>query len=319
MKNKDEIEFKQESINNCPVCLSSEIRFHLSKFDDRYGQADIFHLYRCLECDAVFLKNRIKEAEHPPLYEKYYIFLSKINKKTSTKEAFFWLQKMIMKVAGEFFLIGKMNYEAKVLEIGPGDVSQLSMHSIKKNKLKWIGLEVNEKCAKNIKGKGLDVYRESFGDFISRGMKFDSIILSMSIEHLHDPILFFGNCKKVLHEDGVIFLTTANLDSRYREKYNKRWINWHVPYHQVLFSKKSIKMICENNGFYIKKYHTSTPTSWFLLQKKFSIPTRGKINTDCAMSFSFVDYLLFSVFLRFYEFFSRNSGDCMYCEIKLRK
>lgn len=315
-------EFKQEVISKCPLCESNRVRFYFDKFDDRYGQPDVFNLYHCSRCDTVFIGNRIMEDEYSALYSKYYTFLSGENNIIQPRRIkSLWIQKIIKKIAGDFFLIGKVKNGSRVLEVGPGNVSQLTLDTIKNNQLSWVGLEVNEKCAESIKNKGLSVYVESsFSDFVSKKRaSFDVIILSMSIEHFYDPNIFFSNCIKILNEGGKILLTTANLNSRYRKKYLDKWINWHVPYHQAIFSEKSMDMICKKNGLSLIEYKTITPTSWFLLQRKFKIPPRGLRNSECLMSFSFTSYVIYSLFLRLYEVLSRKSGDCMYCEIIFKK
>lgn len=302
----------------CPVCGSSEHSFLMEKYDDRYGYPGVFHFFLCEKCNTGFLGETIDAKEIADLYEKYYIFPEHpINSKRSWKQVLseYPLVKWIM---GEIPILSRVQEGSSVLEIGPGTMDDAKVAEIRRKRLRWTGLEVNPKYAERIRDTGFPVYAGSIEDVSSISGNFDVIALSMSIEHQMDLDIFFKNCRSILNPEGSIIFTTANFNSRYRKKFMERWLHWHPPYHQVLLSRGSIEAICRKHGFSLMRFETITPVSWFLLQRKFSLPNIGEKNNRFRMSFSIMEYMLAIIFLRISDCLSRMSGDSLYCEIKIR-
>ncbi|MFZ2226224.1 MAG: class I SAM-dependent methyltransferase [Candidatus Moraniibacteriota bacterium] len=313
-------EFKQVSDKKCPVCGSIESEFFIQKYDDRFGQPDLFEYYYCNDCNVAFLGNKIQEDSLAELYGKYY---GKKDKPTAGPNKLglilekMGLDEMVVGwLAGNRFLLKYVKDNSKVLEVGPGYVPKLKKVASAKN-LDWTGLEVDAALIAKLKKDNLNAIHGTIklNDIKD---KFDYIVSAQSLEHQYDVNDFFENCKKRLKNNGRIIFSTPNFDSRYRKKYGARWINWHTPYHVTLLSKKGIASLCEKYGFVMTEFSTCTPTGWYLLQKNFKISEKGKPNEAFKFDFSAAKQLLYSILLRIYEFFDRRSGDCIYCEIKLK-
>ena len=265
------------------------------------------------------MENKIKESDLPKLYEKYYGKGNKPSAKSNSLKLILeklGLNKIIFELlAGNKILLNCVNENSKVLEIGSGYSPELK-RIISYKKIDWTGLEVDEELINNLKKDNLKVIHGTI-KLNNIHDKFDYIISSQSLEHQYDINDFFENSKKLLKNEGKIIFTTPNFDSRYRKKYEEKWINWHSPYHITLLSKKGIDNLCTNHSFVISKFFTYTPTSWYMLQENFEIPKQGDMNMKFNFNFSLIKQLLVSVFLRIYEFFDKKTGDCIYCEIEL--
>ena len=314
------MEYELDVVNVCPICNRKEIWTLIKKYDDRFGQPDMFEYCYCKNCDVAFLKDKIQEQLFSKLYKKYYgkndrstaqgsrlkTLLSRVG---LDKFAFQWL-------AGNKVLLDDVADNARVLEVGSGYSPNLKKE-IFSRKLQWTGLEVDEESVQNLKLDGLDVFH---GTIKLNGIfdTYDYLISSQSLEHQYDINDFFESSKKFLRNGGKIIFTTPNFNSRYREKYGEKWINWHAPYHVLLLSRKGIESLSKKHGFVITKYLTYTPTSWFMLQSVFTIPEQGSVNENFNFNFSLLKQLIVSIFLKIFEFFSREDGDCIYCEIKLQ-
>lgn len=307
-------------VEKCPICESDGSFRLIEKYDDRFGHPDHFEYYYCVNCNISFLKNKIAEEYLPELYKKYYGKNKQLSAKSSKLKLVLekiGLDKIILEqLAGNKFLLNNVRKNSNVLEIGSGYSSELKK-IICLRQLDWTGLEVDEGSVNNLKKDGLKTIHGTI-KLNNIKDKFDYIISSQSLEHQYDINDFFKNSKKFIKNGGKIIFTTPNFDSRYRKKYGGRWINWHTPYHITILSKRGIENLCERHGFVVSKFFTYTPTSWYTLQKKFEIPKLGELNTKFNFSFSLVGQLFFSIFLRFYEFFNKTNGDCIYCEIKIK-
>jgi glycosyltransferase involved in cell wall biosynthesis/2-polyprenyl-3-methyl-5-hydroxy-6-metoxy-1,4-benzoquinol methylase len=105
------------------------------------------------------------------------------------------------------------------------------------------GLEPNSLAAEVAKDKGHQVWcghAENADTVIPQEKKFDIIYLGQSIEHVDDPANVLGQLKLLLADQGVIVVSTPNLDSREVDWFGPTWAHWHPPYHRHIFSKKGL-------------------------------------------------------------------------------
>ena len=101
--------------------------------------------------------------------------------------------------------------------------------------------------------------------------------MNQVLEHFIYP---GGEIRELRHRvrpDGVLFVSTPNSRSVFRKLTGKKWINWHVPYHQHHFSKKSLTLMLVNSGWRLESIRTVTPLVWCLLQfrQRRSRPSLG--------------------------------------------
>ena len=154
--------------------------------------------------------------------------------------------------------------EIKLLDVGSGDCQNL-----------WdatflgfdaYGFDVDRTSAQIAARYGLRVKSGVSVASAYFGTNFDFIQLNQVIEHFVDPDVEIQGLLKMLSNNGLIFISTPNSSSIYRRLFGKRWINWHVPYHQHHFSKKSLQKFMRNNNLIITRYKTVTPIVWVSLQ-----------------------------------------------------
>jgi SAM-dependent methyltransferase len=142
---------------------------------------------------------------------------------------------------------------------------------------KWTGLEINPRCCQVMKERGLDCICGTLETVELPGDSYDTVIASQVIEHTSDPKSFLMNCVRLLRPGGRVLISTPNVTSRYRSRYDREWIHWFVPYHQVLFSPKGLARLGEQCGLELRNYWTKTPSSWALSQLNYRRPPRGQI------------------------------------------
>lgn len=123
---------------------------------------------------------------------------------------------------------------------------------IAKNYFKCSGIEISEHAANIAISKNLNVKQGDFlklQDFVNE--QYDIIAMFDLIEHLSDP----RNTIKKIHEklapEGVIIITTGDVGSVLSKIMKKNWRLLTPPQHLFYFSKKTIRMLLEQNGFKI--------------------------------------------------------------------
>jgi len=151
-----------------------------------------------------------------------------------------------------------------ILEIGCGDGRAMLQLASLGYAVK--GIETDRNVEALARTLGLQVHIGTIESFDSNGERFDYIIANQLIEHIIDFESFFESCRALLKEDGTVIFSTPNGDSIYRKIFKKRWINWHIPFHQNIFTLRSLRLLFQKQKFRITHIHITTPTAWTLHQ-----------------------------------------------------
>ncbi|RKZ86553.1 MAG: hypothetical protein DRQ39_05590 [Gammaproteobacteria bacterium] len=137
-----------------------------------------------------------------------------------------------------------------VLDIGP---SYPLMLSILKDKgvLSTVGIDGSPYASDY--GKELDVpmIQADFMEHDFGPKKFDFISMVHVIEHFHEPMLAILKMKSLLNPKGAIFLRTPLNDTTGLTRWHLT--AYHFQVHPIIFSQKSLKMMCELTG--LQKVH----------------------------------------------------------------
>lgn len=128
------------------------------------------------------------------------------------------------------------------------------------------GYLVKEMCDIGYLAQGIDLgpenvefAREKLGvtvlnqDFFVTSKQYDIISMHQVIEHVPNPSEFIQKCHELLPSDGLLILSTPNLTlAKILAKLPKPFLGdalGHPPNHCVLFEKKTIVWLLEQNGF----------------------------------------------------------------------
>ena len=106
--------------------------------------------------------------------------------------------------------------------------------------------------------------------------RFDVVTLWHVLEHLHEPDLFLKEIRNYLNKKGKLIIAVPNFESQDAKYYNQYWAAYDVPRHLYHFSKKSISILAEQNGFKINKTYPLKFDSYYvsMLSEKYKT---GKI------------------------------------------
>lgn len=128
------------------------------------------------------------------------------------------------------------------------------------------GYDVDPKAVAAATEGGLNVECSPSIAAAFEGESFDIVSMNQLVEHTDQPIELLNQARKRLSDDGLIFITTPNGNSHLNATAGRNWINWHVPYHQHIFSPESLRIALDRAGLKIAHLSTKTPTVWRILQ-----------------------------------------------------
>jgi len=81
-----------------------------------------------------------------------------------------------------------------------------------------------------------------------------------------DPAALLSLVRDRLAPNGRIVLSFPNVSSLQRRLSGTRWINWHAPYHQHHFNRRSFALLARQQGYEVVNTRSITPNLWTLLQ-----------------------------------------------------
>jgi len=254
----------------CKICRENSVLFLKGLFDDRYGYPKAFDIYRCTSCKSFQTEPRLRPEEIGPLYTDYYP-RKNIDPKTVENRArsFRPANAFNSWLSGEHRaqrllpLVSHSNDDAsrpKALDVGCGDgFSLLELRSLGYDAY---GIETDVNVAKIRDALDLNIHIGTIEDASFPAHSFDYIIANQVIEHVVDLDSFCISIKRSLAPTGTVILSTPNAKSVFRMLYARRWMHWHIPYHQQILSSRGLYALLRRHGLKVVWVRTVSPSSW---------------------------------------------------------
>src|SRR6188474_1306048 len=258
----------------CPVCGSAGIS-EVFKVKDNTVSQEYFEIYHCRNCQVRFTQNSPSEVSIGAYY-KSEDYISH----TDTSKG---LINRIYRFVRNFSINQKKNLVEKNTGLENGtllDVGSGTGHfaaAMKNEGWQVTGLEPDE-GARAVAGKEHSLnLLPSVALFNLPEKKFNAITLWHVLEHVHDVKKYIQTFKKLLAENGKLFIAVTNYTSYDAEKYKEYWAAYDVPRHLYHFAPASMKRLMEKHGLKIISYKPMWYDSFYvsLLSSKYK---NGKSN-----------------------------------------
>ncbi len=259
---------------NCPICFSNDIHFYINK--------NGYDIYKCKFCYAGFVNlDQIDKIDPKIIYDDEYYkssnckgyfdyFAEDRNLSLLYKKILQWIEKEQKK--GKIIEVGcAMGFFLKEAELNGWEAEGYDVSEYSVNYAKRLGL------------KAICI------DFLSQELNFknssyDVAVAFDVIEHLKNPHLFLIKLNSLLKKDGTLILSTGNILSISSKLLGVKWRIIAPPMHLYYFSKKSLRILLEQNKFsiiefkYFTKFYSLSSILAFLgfknsfIFKRISIP-----------------------------------------------
>lgn len=248
-------EIYSKPLNNCPLCDGKSIRpyYVIKRFNP------LFNVDICEDCRFIFMNPRFNKKYSKNLYDEDYFRgnseYSYYDERRAEKYALYVWTGRIKKII-EFINNGNL------LDIGCAFGGFLKAAS---KYFTPYGIELSEYAGKHAKGIfGNNIH---IGTIESHGFEkgFFSVITMIEVlEHLDDPAKTIRECHKLLKNDGLLIIQTANMDGLQAKLFKKKYA-YFLPGHLLYFTKKNLITLLKREGFgNIKVFH---PVEFGLLPK----------------------------------------------------
>lgn len=205
--------------------------------------------------DAIDLIHREKLSEHPDqetnIYTQYDNWQENYEKYAKP-----WIE-MISKYVNP--LIGSSLRPTKLLDIGAS--IGLTVKAARENGFDAVGIDINNPSVEKSQQLFPSEYLVEFNSIenmldvsknnvlnkegVYEHIKYDVITFDQVLEHITDSINFLENVKRLLKDDGMIFIGTPRFDSKDGEDQFQKWGQVGTGEHTFLYTKKSISWLME--------------------------------------------------------------------------
>jgi len=234
----------------CPACLSDQV-FPFKDIKDHSVSGENFAVWECGGCTMRFTQN-IPDQEQIGRYYKSDAYVSH----TDTKEGlvnriYHFIRKITIRQKRNMLVSETGKSKGSILDIGCGTGAFL--HEMQKTGWNVVGLEPDDTAASIARDKHNLNPQNPQALFGFEASAFDAITMWHVLEHVHTLDAYVGQLKKVMKDDGVLFVAVPNYTSKDAEHYGTAWAAYDVPRHLYHFSPKSMKALMERHGFSISK------------------------------------------------------------------
>jgi 2-polyprenyl-3-methyl-5-hydroxy-6-metoxy-1,4-benzoquinol methylase len=234
----------------------------MQSHDDRYGYPGQFDLLHCANCKHKYLNCNMEPSHLGELYTNYY------PRKTFDVDQF----KPHVEASGITAWLNGLNSSAfrsvpknvRVLDVGCGFGQSLGYHTARGCDV--YGVEADENIRRVAEKFGYKVHVGLFDDSNYEAEFFDYVTMDQVIEHVTAPVTTLHGVARILKPGGTVILSTPNAGGWGARIFGSRWINWHAPYHQQFFSRKSMRLAAEQAGLVVAEAKTITNSEWLAYQ-----------------------------------------------------
>ncbi|MBP7510346.1 MAG: class I SAM-dependent methyltransferase [Bacteroidia bacterium] len=237
-----------EILNNCPVCKQNQNRV-LFNCTDFVASGEEFTIVECANCSLQYTNPRPSEIEIGKYYQSdKYISHAGTDKSELgvTYKIYDWVRNYSIGI--KLKAIKKYHPNGKLLDLGCGLGYFLNGVKVDKT-FDAVGADISDDAIDYVfKTFGIEVYKENALKQIPTNT-YDIITQWHVMEHVHRLDERMEELKRLLKENGTMFIAVPisnSFDSKY---YKAFWDGYDVPRHLYHFNRKSFHLMMENHGF----------------------------------------------------------------------
>ena len=250
-------------------------------FDDRYGHPGEYTVAVCERCGFMSTEPRLTDADLPDLYARYYprrratpegVRASAASSGIDTARG----RRRTRWVTGQWAAHYEIEPGMRVLDYGCGDCT--SLLELRALGAEPVGIEVDPTVRDLATQLGVRVHVGPLAQLPDADGSFDAVTLSQVIEHVTDPEDLLRGLRAKLKPGGRLVLTTPNSRALSRALLGKRWLHWHIPFHQNHFNAGALRRMLGRVGFDVERVSTFTPIPWWEYQVEMLLqpPAHGR-------------------------------------------
>lgn len=242
------MEQSKESLKHCPVCGSIKLQ-KAFKTQDYFLSQEEFNICVCRKCGFHFTNPRPTATALGPYYKSDHYFSHSHTNQGILGVLYQQIRKHTLRKKYE--LVSGIKDGESILDIGCA-TGQL-LNEFKKRGWHTMGIEPDEKAREYAhQTYDLKVFDEGKLDTLE-AQSFDVISMWHVLEHVSDLRKRMEDLRRLIKDNGSLFIALPNLDSWDAHYYQKYWAGLDVPRHLYHFKKENVEMLFDKYGFSMHK------------------------------------------------------------------
>lgn len=241
----DQSQFEKVS---CPACNSN-------RYYDKFQKSG-FNLCLCEACKTLFVNPR----PSPDALFKFYNESKSIaywsecifpkTERSRISRIFKPRARLVKKIMNQY-----LDIPGNLLEIGPGYGFFLEEMRFLNAAKDYLAIEPSHKAAEKCRQRGFTVWEVTMEN-MRRNVKVDCLVSFEVIEHVFNPREFIQSCADILEPNGILIITTPNIDGFDLAILGPLSDNMRVPNHLNYFNPYSFRDLLIEEGFDVVKLLT---------------------------------------------------------------
>lgn len=267
----------------CPVCHSlihtllykKNSQLNYNSFTPTSSDFGIyFDLYKCEGCHTVFSLDNVSESDIAKLY-------------TASKHGDYMLerdnrQRNFRNLIKTFARYLQDRDNVSILDIGSS--TGLFLNTVKETFPNWklSGIEPSKDAVQHCKELfNIELLQGVFEDISLPKNEYDIVTMLDLIEHVHNPLDIIASAHKCLKDNGLLVITTPNIESWTARLFKQRWWSFRLM-HTLYYSPLSMQLMLSKKGFRVIKMRGLIRTfslryclrhlGWTITGPSFTIP-----------------------------------------------
>ncbi len=299
---------------HCLLCGSELVPVLEQVFDTRFGLPGTYSIHGCRRCGLEHTLPRPDQDQLNDLYEEHYNFGE------VTGRSYRGLRRLLhtlliyhlwLAIDGDVSFHSRRG-QGRLLDVGCNEGRGLTFY--RANGFTAEGLELNSVAAATARLRGFTVHEQTLDEFRPQ-QAYDVIVMSNVLEHFLDFRTALAEVRRLLAENGEVWISLPNCHSWLRRRFGRSWINGHVPFHIVHFPHKTLGRALREAGFDVRREKQITPALWVAQTVIARFRARqGKTTSALRDPRLVVPLILLSRFVLFIWLWFNNRvrrGDCL--------
>ena len=254
--------------SKCPVCDATAID-DVMRVKDHSVSGELFTIAECRTCSLRFTSDAPDAGSIASYYKSENYISHTDTSKGLINRVYHFVRKTTLAQKRRLIKKATGMQSGNILDVGSG--SGAFLNEMKRKDWKATGLEPDA----NARGIARKLYNLELADsghlYQLPADHFDAITLWHVLEHVHDLAEYVLQLKKILKQEGRIFIAVPNYISVDASIYKEYWAAYDVPRHLYHFSPLSMQVLIEKHGLRITQYKPMWFDSFYisLLSSKY--------------------------------------------------